>query len=63
MLIIKGIRLELKEGLDFIGFKLLYNPLNTYTHHLINEKDKRSFFSFMLVLREFLILSISKDLL
>jgi len=37
--------------------------LTTYNHHLIKEKDKASFFSFMLVLREFLIPSTSKDLL
>jgi len=59
----KGIRLESKEALDFIGFKLQGSALTTYNHHLIKEKDKASFFSFMLVLREFLILSTSKDLL
>jgi len=59
----KGIRLESKEVLDFIGFKLQGSALTTYNHHLIKEKDKASFFSFMLVLREFLIPSTSKDLL
>jgi len=59
----KGIRLESKEALDFIGFKLQGSALTTYNHHLIKEKDKASFFSFMLVLREFLIPSNSKDLL
>jgi len=59
----KGIRLESKEGLDFIGFKLHSSALTTYNHHLIKERDKASFFSFMLVLREFLIPSTSKDLL
>jgi len=59
----KGIRLESKEALDFIGFKLQGSALTTYNHHLIKEKDKVSFFSFMLVLREFLIPSTSKDIL
>jgi len=59
----KGIRLESKKALDFIGFKLQGSALTTYDHHLIKEKDKASFFSFMLVLREFLIPSTTKDLL
>jgi len=59
----KGIRLESKEALDFIGFKLQGSALTTYNHHLIKEEDKASFFSFMLVLLEFLIPSTSKDLL
>jgi len=59
----RGIRLESKEALDFIGFKLLGSALTTYNHHLLKEKDKVSFFSFMLVLWEFLIPSTSKDLL
>ena len=59
----KGIRLESKETLDFIGFKLQGSALTTYNHHLIKEKDKASFLSFMLVHLEFLIPSTSKDLL
>jgi len=59
----KGISLESKEALDFIGFKLQGSTLTTYNHHLIKEKDKASFFSFMLVPREFLIPSTSKDVL
>jgi len=59
----KGIRLESKEALDFIGFKLQGSALTTYNHQLIKEKDKSSFFSFMLILWEFLIPSTSKDLL
>jgi len=59
----KGISLESKEALDFIGFKLQGSALTTYNHYLIKEKDKVSFFSFMLVLREFLIPSTRKDLL
>jgi len=55
----KGIRLESKEALDFIGFKLQGSALTTYNHHLIKEKDKAYFFSFMLVLRKFLIPSTS----
>ena len=51
------------EALDFIGFKLQGSAPTTYNHYLIKEKDKASFFSFMLVLREFLIPSTSKDLL
>jgi len=58
----KEIRLELKEALDFIRFKLQGSALTTYNHHLIKKKDKASFFSFMLLLREFLIPSTSKDL-
>jgi len=49
--------------LDLIGFKLQHCALTTYNHHLIKEKDKASFLSFMLVLWEFLIPSTSKDLL
>jgi len=59
----KGISLESKKALDFIGFKLQGSALTTYNHHLIKEKAKASFFSFMLVQREFLIPSTSKDLL
>jgi len=59
----KDIRLESKEALDFIGFKMQGSALTTYNHHLIKKKDKASFFSFMLVLREFLIPSTSNDLL
>jgi len=59
----KGIRLESKEALDFIRFKLQGSALTTYNHHLIKEKDKASFFSFKLVLQEFLIPYTSKDLL
>jgi len=60
---VKGIRLESKEALDFIGFKLQDSPLTTYYLHLIKEKDKASIFNFMLVLREFLLLCTIKDLL
>jgi len=59
----KGIRLESQEAMDFIGFKLQGSALTTYNHHLINEKDKASFFNFLLGLRGFLIPSTSKDLL
>jgi len=59
----RGIRLESKEALDFVGFKLQGSAFTTYNHHLIKEKDKASFFSFMLVLQEFPITSSSKDLL
>jgi len=31
----KSIRLESKEALDFIGFKLQGSALTTYNHHLI----------------------------
>jgi len=58
----KGIRLESKAGLDFIRFKQQDSALTTYNHHLIKEKDKESFFSFMLVLWEFFIPSTNKDL-
>jgi len=60
---IKGIRLELKEVLDFNGLKLQGSALTTYYHHLNKEKDKASLFSFMLVLWKFLIPSTSKYLL
>jgi len=59
----KGIRLESKQGLDFIEFKLQGSALTTENYHLIQAKDKVSFFTFMLVLWEFLIPSTSKDLL
>jgi len=55
--------MESKEVLEFIGFKLQGSALPTDNYHLIKEKDNSSFFSFMLVLREFLIPSPSKDLL
>jgi len=55
--------LESKEALYFSGFKLQGSALTTHNHHLIKEKDKASFFSFMPVLREFLIPSTRKDLL
>ena len=58
----RGIRLEWKEALDFIGFKLQGSTLTTYNQHLIKSKDKTFFFSFMLVLQEFLIPYTSKDL-
>jgi len=59
----KGIRLESKEALEYIGFKLQGSALTTYNHHLIKDKGKSSFFSFMIELQEFLIPSTSKDLL
>jgi len=59
----RGIRLESKKALEFIGFTLQGSALTTYNHHLIKEKDKASFFSFILVLLEFFIPSSSKDLL
>jgi len=59
----KGIRLESKKVLNFIGFKLQGSALTSYNHHLIKEKDKASFFSFILVLRECFIPSTNKDLL
>jgi len=59
----KGIKLESKEVLDFIGFKLQHSTLTTYNDHFIKEKDKASFFSFLLVLWEFLIPSARKDVL
>jgi len=55
--------LESKEALEFIGFKLQGSAHTTYNHHLIKEEDKASFFSFMLVLWEFLIPPTRKDLL
>ena len=58
----KGIRLESNQVLDFIGFKLPGSAITTYNHHLIKEKDKASFISFMLVLWEILIPSTRKDL-
>jgi len=58
-----GIRLESKEGLDFMGIKLQSSILTTYNYHVIKEKEKVCFFSFMLVLREFLLPSTRKDLL
>ena len=59
----KGIRLESKEALDFIKFKLQDSRHTTYNHYLIKETDKEFFFNFILRLREFLIHSTSKDLL
>jgi len=55
------IRIEGSVGLYWI--QTAGSALTTYNHHLINEKDKASFFSFILVLRELLIPSTSKDLL
>ena len=59
----KCIRLESKEALDFIGFKLQVSELPTYNHHLINEKNKESFVSLILVLGVFLIPCTSNDFL
>jgi len=59
----KSIRLESKEVLDFITFTLQVGLLTTYNNYLIKEKDKRSFFSIVLLLQEYPIPFTTKDLL
>ena len=51
------------EALEVIGFKLKGCALSTYNHFTKDKGKTATFFSFMLVLRDFVILSISKDLL
>jgi len=59
----KGVKLESKKSLDFIVFKLQGTVFTTYNQHFIKEKEKTSFFTYMLMLWEFLNPSTSKDLL
>ena len=62
-LLIKGIDLNSTEAVEVVGFKLKGSALTTY-NHVIRDKGKTViFFSFMLVLLDFLIPSTSKDLL
>ena len=59
----KGIDLDSAEALEVVRFKLKGSALTTY-NHFRREKGKTAiYFIFMLVLRDFLILSTCKDLL
>jgi hypothetical protein len=62
-LVIKGIDLDSAEALEVVGFKLKGSALTTYNHFRREKGKDATFFSFMLVLRDFLIPSTSKDLL
>ena len=59
----KGIDLQSVEALEVLGFKLKGSPLTSYNHFRRDNSKTASFFSFVLVLYEFLIPSPSKDLL
>ena len=62
-LVINGIDLDPVEALEDIAFKLIGSPLTTY-NQLSRDKGKTStFFSFMRVMRNFLIAYTTKDLL
>ena len=62
-LVIKGIDLDSAEALEVVGFKFKGRTLTTYNHFRRDKGKNATFFSFMLVLRDFLISSTSKDLL
>ena len=62
-LVIKGIDLDSAEALEVVGFKLKGSALTTYNHFIRYKGKTATFFSFMLVLRDFLIPFTSKDLL
>ena len=62
-LVIKGIYLDSVEALEVIGFKLKESAVTTYNHFRRDKGKTATFFRFMLVLRDFLIPSTSKDLL
>ena len=62
-MVIKGIDLNSAEALEVIGYKLKGSALTTYNHFRRDKGKTATFFSFMLVLRDFLISSTSKDLL
>ena len=62
-LVINGVNLDSAKALEVVGFKLKGSALTTY-NHFRRDKDKTAiFFSFMVVLCDILIPSISKNLL
>ena len=62
-LIIEGIDLDGAEALEVVGFKLKGSAITTYNHFRRDKGKTATFFSFMLVLCDFLIPSTTKDLL
>ena len=62
-MLVKGIDLHSAEALEVVRFKLKGSALTTYNHFRRAKGKTAIFFSFMLVLCDFLILSTSKDLL
>jgi len=55
-------KIGIKPSIGLYWIQTARGALTTYNHHRIKERDKASFFSFMLVLREFLIPFTSKYL-
>ena len=62
-LVIEGTDTHSAEALDVIGFKLKGSTLTTYNHFRSDKGKTATFFTFMLVWRDFLIASTSKNLL
>ena len=62
-LVIKGIDSYSTEALEDVGCKLKGSALTTYNHFRRDKGKTATFFSLMLVLRDFFIPSTSKDLL
>ena len=60
-LVIKGIDLDSGETLEVVGCKYKGSTLTTYNHFKRDKGKTNTFFSFMLVLRNILIPSTSKD--
>ena len=61
-LVIKGLDWDSAKALEIVGFKLKGRALTTYNHFRRNKAMTATFFSLMLVLRNFLIPSTSNDL-
>ena len=62
-LVIKGIDLDSAEALEVVGFKLKVSALTTYNHVRRYKGKTATYFSFMMVLRDLVIPSSSKNLL
>ena len=62
-MVIKGIDLYSAEALEVVGLKLKVRALTTFNNCRRDKGKTATFFSFMLVLRDFLIPSTSKYLL
>ena len=58
-LVIKGIVLHRAEPFEVVGFKLKGSPITTYDHFRRDKGKTATFFTFMLVLWDFLIPSTS----
>ena len=62
-MVINRIDLDSAEALEVVGFKLKERALTTYNQFRRDKGKNATFFSFILVLRDFLIPTTSKDLL